>query len=146
MNMINFSFTYVRSKMTSILTPKNSVKLSGCGLWDEPFINNDFADSVKLILEGRSDVNFAVKGHGFVPLGKRVPIIIPSNHELVFHTWKNVTNSYTIKNLHCCSTKFVIVNGISYKTESIIILDDGSMESSFGQIINENGKEVFFCL
>lgn len=55
---------------------------SGCGLWDEPFIAPDLADTTKLVLEGDSKVEVAIKNQGSKPLGKRVPLVITSNNEL----------------------------------------------------------------
>lgn len=55
---------------------------SGCALWDEPMIAADMADQTKLILEGEPNVAITIKNQKSQNLGKRVPIIITSNHEL----------------------------------------------------------------
>lgn len=55
---------------------------SGCGLWDEPYITPDTVETVKLILERCQDVQIAIKNKGSQKLGKEVPIIITTNHEL----------------------------------------------------------------
>lgn len=57
-----------------------------CGLWDEPFIAPDLADTTKLILEGEASVNVAIKNQSARPLGHRVPIIITTNHALDRYT------------------------------------------------------------
>lgn len=55
---------------------------SGCALWEEPFISPELADTAKLVLEGRDDVDVAIKHKGSVRLNKRVPIIITTNTPL----------------------------------------------------------------
>nr|CAI5839872.1 unnamed protein product [Callosobruchus analis] len=56
---------------------------SGCGLWEEPSIAPDLADTAKLVLrEGWSDVQIAIKNKGSQILGEKIPIIITTNRTI----------------------------------------------------------------
>lgn len=55
---------------------------SDCGLWDEPIITPELADTIKLILECEKDVNIAIKMRPVKNYKKKVPVLITSNHEL----------------------------------------------------------------
>lgn len=57
---------------------------SGCGLWEEPYIDQTIIDTSKLILEGEPSVQIAIKNKSSQSLGKRVPMIITTNRELSY--------------------------------------------------------------
>lgn len=61
-----------------------NVPSSDCCLWDEPYIPPDLVETIKLVLEGEPTADVAVKGLGTKKLGKRIPFILTSNHDL----WK----------------------------------------------------------
>lgn len=51
---------HTRVLQDSIFTFANLIN-SGCGLWEEPYISPDKADTSKLILERCSDTQIAIK-------------------------------------------------------------------------------------
>lgn len=123
-----------RFQQDGLFTFANAVN-AGCIIWEEPYISPELADTAKLILEGSPDVEVAIKNNPTAKLGKRIPIIITSNHELYQYVGQDrqAFNARTYK--FQCSN--VITSEYFCNAEAHVCYGIGGSDSTVEESTNE---------